>query len=50
MSIAFESNAPFDETVQRCRESPTAEGFGVLTEIDILAPLRLLATGYHEEP
>lgn len=32
--------APFDETVQRVREELNAEGFGVLTEINVTATLQ----------
>lgn len=33
-------STPFAETVQRVREELRAEGFGVLTEIDVTATLR----------
>ena len=33
-------NAPFADTVQRVRDELKAEGFGVLTEIDIAATLQ----------
>jgi uncharacterized protein (DUF302 family) len=36
---AITVNAPFTDTVQRVRDELKAEGFGVLTEIDITATL-----------
>jgi uncharacterized protein (DUF302 family) len=33
-------NAPFADTVQRLRDELKAEGFGVLTEIDVTSTLR----------
>lgn len=40
--VAFEvvTELPFDEAVRRCREELAAEGFGVLTEIDIQSKLK----------
>lgn len=41
-SVAFEttSSLSFEATVERCRELLGAEGFGVLTEIDIRATFK----------
>ena len=40
--IAFETktNLSYDEAVQHCRDALVAEGFGVLTEIDLRAILK----------
>ena len=42
MDIALETRTSlsYDEAIQRCRDALTAEGFGVLTEIDIRATLK----------
>ena len=38
--MRVEVAAPFDETVERVRSALAAQGFGVLTEIDVTATLR----------
>lgn len=38
--IAIETAAPFGQTVTRVREALKAQGFGVLTEIDMRATMR----------
>ena len=40
--IAYETatDLSYEDAVQKCREALTAEGFGVLTEIDIKATLK----------
>ena len=38
--IAVDVAAPFTDTVERVREELKAEGFGVLTEIDMTATMR----------
>jgi uncharacterized protein (DUF302 family) len=41
-TVAFETETdlPFAETVERCRQALAKEGFGVLTEIDVQATLK----------
>lgn len=40
--VAFQAEVPqpFERAVERCREELAAEGFGVLTEIDVRATLK----------
>lgn len=40
LGITVQLDAPFDQAVQRTREAVKAEGFGVLTEIDLRATFR----------
>jgi uncharacterized protein (DUF302 family) len=42
MTMAFETslNAPYDETIERVTSALKAEGFGVLTRIDVHATLK----------
>ncbi|EGD54356.1 DUF302 domain-containing protein [Gordonia neofelifaecis] len=40
LAIATTVDAPLDETVARTREALAAQGFGVLTEIDMAATLK----------
>ena len=48
--LAIEISSPlgFDETIDACRQALTAEGFGVLTEIDIAATLTEKLGGEHQ--
>ncbi len=39
-ALATTTDLSFEQAVERCRESLAAEGFGVLTEIDVQATLK----------
>ena len=40
IALATTTNLSYDDAVQRCRDALVAEGFGVLTEIDLRATLK----------
>jgi uncharacterized protein (DUF302 family) len=48
MAIEMISPLGFDETLDACREAVIAEGFGVLTEIDMAATLTAKLGGDHD--
>jgi uncharacterized protein (DUF302 family) len=48
IALEIKTNLSYDEAIQRCRDALAAEGFGVLSEIDIQATLKKKLDVDHE--